>query len=192
MPKKKNDYLNPINDFRTEIGFKKLYEEQSRRLFTICFCRISNKEEVEEMVQDIFKSVWERRMHIYNENGSIEKYMARAAKLKVIDHYRKQERGQRILELALQGQILFENQTENDHNLLELESQIAQLVNDLPPKCKEAYHLSRNKGMKNKKIALLLQVTEKTVESHITRALNHLRKNLAHLTTLIAYFLQSF
>ena len=103
LRKKKEHTANQFhNDIRTERGFKNLYENQAPRLFTICYKRIGVREEAEEMVHDIFKSVWERRMAIVDQDNSIEHYMARAAKLKVIDHYRKQERQKRIMHLVKQ------------------------------------------------------------------------------------------
>lgn len=56
----------------------------------------------------------------------------------------------------------------------------------LPEKCKEAFTLSRLKGLKNREIALQMAITEKVVEKHITRALKRFKEGLVgYLPTLL-------
>ena len=197
MFKKKNaSKANPaaVPDFRTETGFKQLYEENAKKLFVICYSRIRNREEAEEIVQDIFKSVWERREAINNRDGSIERYLTRAVKLKTIDYFRKQTREIRHLSDNPEDICGGEHCTENQFNFMELKRRVTYLVDQLPNMCREVYRLSREKGLSNREIASTLLISEKTVESHMTKALSHLRKNLANYSSLgvieISFFLK--
>lgn len=60
----------------------------------------------------------------------------------------------------------------------ELTDSINRLMDELPPKCKEAFVLSRLNGLKNREIAAEMDITEKVVEKHITRALKRFREGL--------------
>jgi RNA polymerase sigma-70 factor (ECF subfamily) len=62
-------------------------------------------------------------------------------------------------------------------------------VNKLPEKCKLVFQYSREHGMSNKEIAEQLQLSAKTVEAHITKALKHLRAALKGTTSLFFNFL---
>ncbi|MEM0942249.1 MAG: RNA polymerase sigma-70 factor [Bacteroidota bacterium] len=172
-------------DFRTPEGFGLLYEAHARKLFTICFSRIKNREEAEEIVHDIFYSVWERREDITDKNGSIERYLMRSAKLKTIDFFRRQTNSSSNMVCKLEEHFHIENCTENILSFVELKEQVNQLVDQLPITCRKVYKLSREKGLSNKEVASALLISEKTVESHMTKALAHLRKNLAEYTTFI-------
>jgi len=182
---------NSSADFRTEAGFKRLYEQHINKLFTICYSRIRNREDAEEIVHDVFRSVWERRDLITNENGSIERYLIRSIKLKTIDYYRKAAQETLPLTCELEDVCGHENCTDDHLHLEELQDRVSMLVDQLPCTCKQVYKLSREEGFTNKEIASRLLVSEKTVESHITKALAHLRKNLIPYATTVAIFLIS-
>lgn len=87
-------------------------------------------------------------------------------------------------------------------NLLveELRIEIFKYVEILPDKCKNIFKLSRLKGLKNKDIALKLGISEKTVESHMRKALKEIRDHLIRIgllmsflsiTTCISWFLRA-
>ena len=59
-------------------------------------------------------------------------------------------------------------------------------VNQLPDKCRSVYELSRIENKTNKEIAQYLDISEKTVENHLTKALKRLRLNLGHYIVLIS------
>ncbi|MEM9671874.1 MAG: RNA polymerase sigma-70 factor [Cyclobacteriaceae bacterium] len=172
------------NNFRTESGFRWLYEENVKKLFVISYSRVSDREEAEEIVHDVFRSVWERRYEITDEEGSIKKYLVRAVKLKVIDYYRKQERNRRNMAIATEDYCGHANCTDDQLHLNELEGRLTELVDQLPCRCRQVYQMSREQGMTNQQIASTLLISEKSVESHITKALSHLRQNLTNYSYL--------
>ena len=69
---------------------------------------------------------------------------------------------------------------EADKSLLQKEQQIIieQIMNNLPPKCKQVFSMSRVDQLSNKEIASLLDISIKTVEAQITKALKIFRKKL--------------
>ncbi|MDO5976336.1 RNA polymerase sigma-70 factor [Flavivirga jejuensis] len=190
--KKAQIYKTPT-DFRTQKGFDTLYEGYARKLFTICYSRIQHREDSEEIVHDIFRSIWERRNQIYNTDGSIEKYLIRATKLKTIDFFRKKHRQalHHVEDMELLSDVV--NTTEDDYAVAELQTKVDTLVEQLPKTCKTVYLLSREQGLSNKKIASQLVISVKTVESHMTKALRYLRENITEYSyTVLLFFYSNF
>jgi len=168
------------HDFATKRGFAAIYNIMWRKLYNICFHHTSNKHLAEELVQEIFKSLWERRETLKIE-GSIENYLSRAARLKVAEHFRNQAIRARNLQDAIQDHPLAENTTQQMLDLHFLDERITSLVDQLPSHCRQVYVMSRHEGLTNTQIASSMSISEKTVENQIGRALSYLRKRLANL-----------
>jgi len=146
-------------------------------MYAVCRGQIRSKEIAEGIVQDIFRSLWERREKIELQEP-LEHYLIRAAKLKVIDYFRKKQRDEKHLACAFQEYCLSDNCTEDALAFNELHQQIGQLVDMLPCHCREVYTLSREEGLSNKEIAKKLNISIKTVEYHMSRALSFLKSRL--------------
>ena len=86
-------------------------------------------------------------------------------------------------------QLLKDNQCSRDnHDLMvraELEAQIFEEIQKLPPQCRNIFQMNRFEGRKNKDIAAELGISVRTVETQISKALKILRQNLAHLIPTI-------
>lgn len=168
--------------------FENIYNLYWKKLYTICYHHLQDQDVAKDLVQDIFVSLWERQDEL-EINDSLEKYLVRAAKFKICEYIRKKVgRDAKIESLTyLQGQ----DQPVLSHELVEceeLQNKINMAIAQLPAHCKNVFVKSRFKGLKNKEIAETLQVTERTVEYHITKALAQLRislKEYAHLFSLL-------
>ncbi|MCD7932400.1 MAG: sigma-70 family RNA polymerase sigma factor [Tannerellaceae bacterium] len=73
--------------------------------------------------------------------------------------------------------------------LKEVEEEIKRFIETLPPQCSKVYKLSREENLKNREIAEKLNISEKTVEDHIRKALRELRSHLAKSGFMILFFL---
>jgi RNA polymerase sigma factor (sigma-70 family) len=102
-----------------------------------------------------------------------------------------QLRSGRITEKHLQRitTIVFENSVEEEVEAHELQKILDQEIAALPEKCREVFYLSRVELLPNKKIAEKLQISPKTVENQITKALRSLRMSVDKLTILAAILL---
>ena len=170
-------------DFRTPEGFEQLYHVHVRDLYMICYQQLKDKLSCQEIVQDVFRSLWERRDTLVL-NGPVEHYLKRAVKLKVIDHIRQKQRDTHHLECALADFCPSENSTEDTVHLHELEDKLGHLVDRLPCRCRQVYRLSREEGLSIQEIASSMLISENTVKVHLTKALNILKKNLPEYANL--------
>lgn len=168
-------------------AFDVIYGRYWDKLFDAAYKRLRHPEICEEIVQEIFIRFWERRLTLTLDSG-LKKYLYTAVKYNVIDYYRRQ---------LLQDNFIFDskNRSELDNTtedlifLNDLKHHLELLINALPAKCKSVYELSRLEHKNNKEIALLLNISEKTVEGHLTKALHHIRLGVSDILPLLIVFL---
>ncbi|MEM9681154.1 MAG: RNA polymerase sigma-70 factor [Bacteroidota bacterium] len=168
-------------DIRTEAGFTAIYEQYVEYVYSVCYRYLSDINLSEDTASKIFTSLWERRDILYKETwneDSWRRYLAKAVKHKVYDYFRSREQSNNYISTIVRELHPAENTTEREIYLGELAEQVSHYVNQLPPKCKEVFLLSRENGLSHKEISKLLSISNNAIKKHITRALNHLRENL--------------
>jgi RNA polymerase sigma-70 factor, ECF subfamily len=137
----------------------------------------------EEIVQDVFVSLWERRM-VLAITGSLQAYLFTAVKYRCINCLR-QMLSQPTLYNVAESFHPSSNVVDDLVASHELEHLIAKAVDALPPRCRIIFDLSRNAGLTYKEIAVELGISLKTVETQVTIALSRLKAYLAeHWGTL--------
>jgi RNA polymerase sigma-70 factor, ECF subfamily len=166
----------------------KAFEELFLRYFTALHnyagFYIGSTQIAEDLVHDIFYKIWDTRKTL-KIHSSIKSYLYRAVHNNCIQYLRHQKivyqhnlnQQMRLEEALIMNKLYFET------GLSKLfEKEINELVDEaivkLPEKTRDIYLLSRKQHKNNKEIAEKLQITEKSVEYHITRALSLLRKEL--------------
>lgn len=157
--------------------FELLYDEHWSKVYAICYNNLRDSEAARELVQDIFRSLWERRDDL--QIADCGRYLIRAAKLKTFEYIRNKVSQQKHLESSLQNASMSINCTEEQVHFNELKSQVNTLVDTLPPQCKRVFKLSREQGLSNRDIANQLLISERAVEYHITKALGVLKISLS-------------
>jgi len=165
------------------VAFKEIYDRYWDKLYNAAYKRIKNAEQCEEIIQDIFTKLWQKREGLVINTG-LPNYLFVAVRYLVIDYYRKiTVRESFITSGQLNDDI--DNSTEEFVHLNDLKKQIDLLIDELPEKCKVVYRLSRIDFKTNKEIAEMLGISEKTVEGHLTKALQHLRSHISDLLPLL-------
>lgn len=173
-------YISPLKI--DENTFREAYLKHWEQVFRICYQNLRDVEVAKEMVQDIFKSLWERRDEL-EITVSVERYLLRSAKFKVFEHLRNSKIRQEHTNEAFAGMPVAANSTENDFFYTLLKEKITSLIDTLPNRCRDVFKMSREDGLSNKEIASSLLISERAVEYHITRALTTLRANLPEYFT---------
>lgn len=157
--------------------FAELYKLHAKKLYQLCFYYIQNREESQELIHDVFKSLWERKEDL-EIRISYENYLWRAVKIRVNRHFRDRALRKKHLPQVSGHLVVSENTTENMVMFAQLTKEIDLLLDTLPETTRRIFRLSREQGLSHKEIANMLSLSEKTIEYHITKCIRLLRKKL--------------
>jgi RNA polymerase sigma-70 factor (family 1) len=158
-------------------AFRELYNRYWDKMYSSAYKRVKDNAAAEEIVQDLFTDIWYRR-NMLPAITSLRIYLYTAVHYRVINHIRKKIKKEDIEKYITLYQLDFDNSTEEQVMVNDLNARLQLEVNQLPLKCREVYKLSRDDYKTNKEIAQSLGISEKAVEKHITKALKRLKASL--------------
>ena len=135
-------------------------------------CRfVSNRNEAADIVQDAFVSIWTRRSDI-DTDKSLKSYMYTIVRNLCLNFIRDHQ--SRTADLNEAGVLTIHQETEID-DPVDLESMLTELLEELPERQREAFELSRFDGLSHEEIAVVMDVSPRTVNNHLVAALKTLR-----------------
>lgn len=156
--------------------------------------RIVGEEEAEDVVQDVFVELW-RRKDTMMVGDQIQAFLYRAVytrALNVLKHRDIMNSYEAIMLDVHKKRIEFYQPDSNEVVKRiedgELRRELAEAINELPEKCKMVFKLSYLHDMKNKEIAETMDISLRTVEAHMYKALKFLRDRLGYLNLMLALF----
>lgn len=145
-----------------------------------------SREDAEEIVQNLFLELWQRRESIFAID--IERYLRSSLYYKCVDYIRKKirtDRDSRFYENYMQWQA----RTYDEHNTIsDLKEMISLSLASLPDKSQDVFRLHKLEGLTNKEVATKLALSEKAVEYHLTKALRIVRLYLKEFVLLLLLF----
>lgn len=172
-------------------AFNKLYKRYWEKLFTNAYFYVNESDACEEIVQDIFIYLWNKRKEL--KITSFSRYLAASVKYKALNHLRagKTSRLSYIENIEDISKASCLNKGDENIRKLEFDQQINSYLDILPNRCKEIFVMSRINHLSNDEIAARLNISKRTVENQITQALKQLRlsfKDAGFLFLLLAIF----
>ncbi|MCK5277997.1 MAG: RNA polymerase sigma-70 factor [Cyclobacteriaceae bacterium] len=173
-----------------QASYKALYSRYAPKLFAFSRKYLQSREDAEEIVQEVFLRIWEKKDNI-DENQSFSSYVIQAAKHRIFNGFRKNVNKQAYMDFLMYADRASINFTELDVDYNEIKQKAEHAIGAMPPKRQEIFRLSREMGLKNKEIAEKLQISIKTVENQMGQALKYLREELSEYRMLIFLFLIS-
>ncbi|MCR4030764.1 MULTISPECIES: RNA polymerase sigma factor [Flavobacterium] len=172
-----------------EMAYAYLIDTYHHKLCVYANSLVKNIYSAEDIVQNVFIKVWEQRTRLKSDH-SLKSFLYKLTYNEFIDLYRK---NQSLFSLeksyydALNG-IVQEEDSEAFQRVL---NAVNKEIQNLPPKCKEVFILSKKEGLTNIEIAEHLDVSIKTVEAQITKAFSILRSSLEEKVRSVLFLLFS-
>lgn len=164
-------------------AFEALYRAYKNDLGGYVQSLLRSREAAEEIIHDLFLRFWEQR-ELWEPTGPLNTYLFRAARNRAISYLRHQRVEAKFRERAagglMAGAMSPPPPTADDvFRLREVENAVEQAVDALPDRCREVFRLNRYQGLSYAEVAQVLQISVKTVEMQMGRALTALRRRLA-------------
>ena len=155
-------------------SYNKLFVRYYSRLCCYVYRLLGEKEDAEDVVQDLFFTLWNNRKKIaIGEN--VSGYLYKMARNLALNHIRTQTNYKTVLENREEQLSYYE---ENPLESEEFRMALYDCINLLPGRCKEVLLLHRVKGLKQKEIADQLSISVKTIKNQIWASLQRLKKCL--------------
>lgn len=160
-----------------ETAFRQFYTEHVFKLFQFAFTFIQNREQAEEIVNDVFLKLWQNRSKL-DTIDNIQVYLYVAVRNTAANYLRKVKG----ITIDLENQAVHHFYLSPDPEQLlvtdELKRRIEASIDGLPPRCKLIFKLVKEDGLSASEVATILDISYKTVTTQLTIALKKLEEAL--------------
>lgn len=174
----------------SEEAFMDIYHRYWQKVFAIAYSRLKNIQEAEDVVHDVFTSLWANRSH--TQIRMLENYLATAAKYTVLGRIRAANQAQAYLRAVTPTEMAHTPQVEESLHYRRILELVHREVERLPEKCRMVFRYSRDEGLSVKQIANLMHISPKTVENQLSKALRHVKLALRSFLPLFIGFCLHF
>jgi RNA polymerase sigma-70 factor (family 1) len=156
-------------------AFNALYHKYCNRIYRFALGYLKTEEEAEELVQEVFFKIWEKRKEL-KEDLSFKSFLFTIAFNLIRKHFRTKA----LISEYFRTVKKDDSDLETSQNIVynSLHQYISDLVDRLPERRKEIFLKSRFEGLSIKEIAEVLKINHKTVENQLTAALKFIRSNI--------------
>ena len=169
------------------LAYSFLMDTFHQRLCVYAYGLTNDYDQAEDIVQNVFVRIWRRRDQL-KATYSLKSFLYKSVYNEFIDQYRKRKKVFALEKKhidALSYTVEYE-----DDDMERLIALVKSEIQNLPPKCRETFLLSKVEGLSNMEIADYLNVSIKSVEAHMTKAFSLLRSKIGEKTEgiLFLYF----
>jgi RNA polymerase sigma-70 factor (ECF subfamily) len=171
---------------RDETAFEQVFRTYFKDLHAYAFTILRSEAAAEEVVQNVFFKLWERAGTL-NIGGPIAAYLYRAVHNESLNHIKH-------LKVRTEHKLYVSHRSEDAEGagkslaLKELESRLQEAMKALPEQCRTIFQMSRFEELRYREIADRLDISVKTVENQMGKALKILRAKLVDLLPLTILF----
>lgn len=159
-------------------SFEVLYTILSNKLIRFCVYYVGKKEVAEEIVSEVFVKCWENRK-AKTDLLNPESYFFAAVRNQSLKHIKKSAQLTTVeIESSDTSSFIQHTNPENELENKELHIRLDQAIEKLPPQAKTVFRLIKESGMKYKEVADLLEISPRTVQTQLVRAIAKLRVTL--------------
>lgn len=171
-----NEILCKLLKADDEIAYKEIYNRHWKAVFEAAYYRIGSKEIAKDLTQNLFLDLWKKRNTLTVNN--LQNYLQTAIKNRVINCIEASTIQKKHQHHIRQATLTQSTETETTVLYNEFLRAFETALNQLPQKTRDVFKMSRFEHLSIKEIAMLLNLSEKAVEYHITASLKFLRLSL--------------
>ncbi len=158
-------------------AFTEIYNRYAPKLAGFAASKLYSLDDARDILHDMFVKLWECREELHI-TANLQSYLFSIIRHRVIDKIRKNITREEYAAAAQLIETVYTENAEKEIEAKDLQQNIQKSLNELPPRAREIYKLSREQGLSNGEIADKLQLSEQTVKNQLSTALKHLRKSL--------------
>lgn len=161
----------------SEEAFNTLFDRYRKRLFLEAFTKLQNEEEANDIVQEVFMWLWNKRATLEIGN-CLKPYLVRVVRNKVVDLIRKSTSAKNHRNYYTWAADT--HTTNSPYETKELGQQLSAAISSITPASRLAFEQLYIQDKSLREIASEMDINVQSVKNHIQRALKVLRKNLKH------------
>lgn len=168
----------------SEQAFEQIFRKYWYSLYKVAASKLQSHEEAQEVVQNIFSSLWEKKGSLAIEN--LAHYLLVSVRNGVLNVIRRRVSEERHLRFYKSYLPAANNLTDDDVEYNELNDVLETALEKLQGKSREVFRLSRFEGKSNHEIAAIMKLSTKAIEYHLTRSIREIRLHLKDYTLMLA------
>lgn len=162
-------------------AFEEVFKRHWEPLYLIAKSKLRSHDEAEEVIQNIFSVLWEKRESLFITNLTF--YLNTALRNRILNLIRDKVPQEKYWTYYKSFMEEYQNVTDQTVAFSDLNDAVELAVSHLPEKSRQVFKLSRIEGRSNAEIANLLHVSEKAIEYHLTKSIKALRLHLKDYIT---------
>lgn len=168
-------------------AYESLFELYYNRVKHFAFGFIKNKDESEEIAQNVFYKLWVNRKKI-RENESLESYLFTITRNEIHDFFRTNSYEILYRESLLNADENIEYEIDSEFNIQEIKAILQATIEKMPEQRRLVFKMSREKFLSNDEIAKTLSLSKRTVEKHLSLALRTIKEQLGDFLFFVFLF----
>ena len=163
-----------------ESAYRKLFDQYYQRLVVFANKYLGDLESARDIVQEFYLHLFDSS-HSISIQTSLKSYLYSGVRNRCLNHVKHEQVKEKYRNMSRAEAGVYDPDLEEIMDALELEARIYEIVSTLPEKCRQIYIMSRVDGKRNREIATELNLSIRTVETQISKALKFLKNSLLPL-----------
>lgn len=172
-------------------ALEKLFNYYYPRLYSFSKTLLKLDEGIEDILQEVFLRIYQNRKNI-KSTETFQSYIFTITRNLLLNELRSRLHEHKAKEKIYRESVAREYLLSEKIEFLELQEKLEQIIETLPDRRREIYLLSRKEGLSHKEIAVKLDISEKTVEYHITQSLSEIKKKMREIGLLAMLYFYFF
>jgi RNA polymerase sigma-70 factor (family 1) len=170
-------------------AFEEIFDAYWYSLYRNACAVLRSKEEAEEIVQELFTDIWQKResLDIVDFSG----YLFVAMRRRIIDRSRSKITHAKYWEYCKRHVPTFEETTAEMVSFNELQSTLEENLKRLPEKSQQIFRLNRLEGRSVPEISKFLQLSERAIEYHLTKSIRELKLHMKNFLAILVIILSN-